>query len=172
MSHTVTLQQRIQELKKLQADLPKIMEEAARAGTQAAVQAAADATPPKAGTGRGSAYSGTNTLTGALKQRWATDTDINPQRNGMTYRNVLRNNQQYASYVNDGHRMDRHFVPGLYVNPYSGLLEYDPAAKTGIVVGTKTKYVKGEYMAEKGVEAYRKTVRAQLDKAIVEAMNK
>lgn len=172
MSHTVTLQQRIQELKKLQADLPRIMEEAARAGTQAAVQAAADATPPKAGTGRGSAYSGTNTLTGALKQHWATDTDINPQRSGMTYRNVLRNNQQYASYVNDGHRMDRHFVPGLYVNPYSGLLEYDPAANTGIIVGTKTKYVKGEFMTEKGVEAYRKTVREMLDKAIVEAMKK
>ena len=176
MSHTVTLQQRIQELKKLQADLPKIMEEAARAGTQAAVQAAADATPPKAGTGRGSAYSGTNTLTGALKQHWATDSKTEPMGGGLSggsqYVTFLKNNQQYASYVNDGHRMDRHFVPGLYVNPDSGLLEYDPAANTGIVVGTKTKYVKGEFMTEKGVEAYRKTVREMLDKAIVEAMKK
>ena len=28
--------------------------------------------------------------------------------------------------MNDGHRMDKHFVPGLYVNPASGLLRaYD-----------------------------------------------
>ena len=58
----------------------------------------------------------------------------------------------------------------LYVNPDSGLLEYDPAANTGIVVGTKTKYVKGEYMADKGIEEYQKAVREILDKAIEEAM--
>ena len=79
---------------------------------------------------------------------------------------------EYASYVNDGHRMDRHFVPGLYVNPHSGLLEYDPAANTGIVVGTRTAYVKGEFMADKGIKEYRKTVRAILDKKISEAMKK
>ena len=48
----------------------------------------------------------------------------------------LNNTMDYASYVDQGHRMDRHFVPGLYVNPESGLLEYDPTAKVGLVVGT------------------------------------
>ena len=79
---------------------------------------------------------------------------------------ILANDKQYASYVNDGHRMDRHFVPGLYINPESGLLEYDPEAKVGIVVGTKTHYVKGEFMVDKGKEAYQKTVSSELDKEI------
>ena len=85
---------------------------------------------------------------------------------GSTYVTVLANDMEYASYVDQGHRMDRHFVPGLYVNPESGLLEYDPAAKVGIVVGTKTKYVKGEFMVDKAKEAYEKAVLTELDKEI------
>lgn len=61
--------------------------------------------------------------------------------------------------------MDKHFVPGLYVDE-SGQLNYDPAAKTGLVVGTKTKYVKGEFMVDKAKEAYEKAVLTELDKEI------
>ena len=53
MSDTVTLQQRIQQLKKAQADLPNVMRSAAENATIRAVQAPANATPPKANTGRG-----------------------------------------------------------------------------------------------------------------------
>ena len=49
-----------------------------------------------------------------------------------------------TSYVNDGHRMDKHYVPGLYVDD-DGLLSYDPAGDVGMMVGTKTKYVDGLY---------------------------
>ena len=52
MSYTVSLQQRIQQLKRLRVDLPKIMDEVCEAATVRAVEATADATPPKAGTGR------------------------------------------------------------------------------------------------------------------------
>lgn len=76
---------------------------------------------------------------------------------------VLANDKEYASYVNDGHRMDRHFVPGLYINPSSGLLEYDPSAKVGIVVGTKTSYVPGIHMVDAAIEEYRKTLKSELD---------
>ena len=79
---------------------------------------------------------------------------------------VLRNNAEYASYVNNGHRMKRHFVPGLYINPESGLLEYDPSAKVGIVVGTKTRYVKGEFMVDKAKKAYQEALLDELDKEI------
>ena len=82
---------------------------------------------------------------------------------------MLANNVEYASYVNDGHRMDKHFVPGLYVNQYSGLLEFDPTAEVGLMVGTKTKYVKGRFMKEKAIEAYEKTVLEILDRRIQEA---
>lgn len=175
MSFQVTIQQRIQQLKKIAADdLPDIMYEAAKEATIRAVEATTAATPPKDGTGRGSGYSGTNTLTGELKAHWATDSITEPMGGALSgggqYTTFLANTMEYASFVNDGHRMDKHFVPGLYVNPYSGLLEYDPAADTGIVVGTKTKYVGGEFMTDKGIEEYQKSLKDILDRKITEVM--
>lgn len=165
MSYTVSLQQRIQQLKKTEADLPEILYQVQKDATLRAVEAAAEATPPKAGS-----LKGTNTRSGALKQHWAADSQTEPQKTGNGYETILANNMDYASYVNDGHRMDRHFVPGLYVNPHSGLLEYDPSAKVGMMVGTKTKYVKGEFMVDKAKEVYEKTVLAELDKKIREVL--
>ena len=111
--------------------------------------------------------SGTNTRSGGMKQHWATDSKVEPMgvglSGGSTYVTVLANDKEYASYVNDGHRMDRHFVPGLYINPSSGLLEYDPSAKVGIVVGTKTSYVPGIHMVDAAIEEYRKTLKSELD---------
>lgn len=173
MSYTVNLQQRLQQLKKAQADLPNILNKVAKDATIRAVEAAAAATPPKEGTGRGP-YIGTNTVSGKLKEAWAKASKVEPMGSalsgGSTYATLLANDMEYASYVNDGHRMDRHFVPGLYINPESGLLEYDPAKDVGIVVGTKTRYVKGEFMTDKAKEAYEKTVLAELDKKIQELM--
>ena len=166
MSYTVSLQQRIQQLKKIRADIPRILDEVARDATIRAVEATEDATPPKAGRGQ----SGTNTLTGELKAHWPTDSETEPKRQGNEHVTALANNVEYASYVNDGHRMDKHFVPGLYVNPGTGALEYDPSADVGIVVGTKTPYVNGEFMVDKGIEAYRRTVLAELDRKIQEAV--
>lgn len=53
MSGTVNLQQRLQQLKRVQADLETVLYQAQKQATKKAVQAAADATPPKKGTGRG-----------------------------------------------------------------------------------------------------------------------
>ena len=55
-------------------------------------------------------------------------------------------------------------MPGLYID--NGQLNYDPTANVGLIVGTKTKYVKGEFMVDKGKEAYRKTIEAELDQKI------
>lgn len=162
MSYTVNLQQRLQQLKKAQADLLNILYDTAKSATQRAVEAAADATPPKAGTGR---LPGTNTVTGQLKQHWATDSKIAPVRKGNAIQTELNNNMEYASYVNDGHRMDRHFVLGLYIDE-NGQLNYDPSAKVGLIVGTRTKYVKGEFMVDKAKEAYQKAILAELDQEI------
>lgn len=168
MSYTVSLQQRIQQLKKAKADLPEILYKASKNATMRAVEAAQEATPPKANTGRGP-Y-GTNTISGELKEHWATDSKVEPMggalSGGSTYATVLANDKEYASYVNDGHRMDKHFVPGLYINPDSDLLEYDQDADVGLVVGTKTRYVKGEFMVDKGKKAYEKTILEELDKEI------
>lgn len=160
----VTIQQRLIELRKAQQDLPNILKEVAKSATMEAIQATKDATPPKAGTGRGP-YIGRGTITGKLKAAWDTDSVAEPEiktsGSSTEYETVLANNTQYASYVNDGHRLDRHFVPGLYVNE-AGILEYDPNSGKGITVGTKTAYVKGEFMADKGKQAYKKAVERML----------
>ena len=162
MSTSVSLQQRLLQLKKLQADLPSVMRSAARDATMRAIEATMDATPPKAGDDR---LPGVNTVTGELKAHWETDSVTEPQKVGSGYVTYLANDMEYASYVNDGHRMDRHFVPGLYVDE-NGQLNYDPAAKVGLVVGTKTTYVKGEFMVDKGKEAYQKALETILDDEI------
>lgn len=81
---------------------------------------------------------------------------------------VLANNMQYSSYVNDGHRVDKHFVPGLVVN--GNLLEEDPDGEGGIMVGTKTTYVKGKYMKEKAIKRYRTVVKTELNKRVREVL--
>lgn len=174
MSYTVTLQQRIQQLKKVQADLPNILYKTAKAATMRAVEAAMDATPPKKGT---NSLKGAHTRTGDLKQSWAKDSIKEPMggalSGGSSFTTFLKNSMEYASYVDQGHRMDKHFVPGLYIG-LNGQLEYDPeVAETraaGLVVGTKTKYVKGEFMVDKAREAYEKACLTELDKKIQELM--
>ena len=162
MSYTVTLQQRIQQLKKAQANVPEILRRTAKQATLRAIEAAQEATPPKAGR-----LPGTHTVTGELKQHWPTDSNAEPVVTGAKYETLLANNKDYASYVNNGHRMDRHFVPGLYIDE-NGQLNYDPSAKVGLVVGTKTQYVKGEFMTDKAKGAYKRAVLSTLDKEILE----
>jgi len=78
----------------------------------------------------------------------------------------LSNNANYASYVNDGHRMDKHFVPHLTVEPSSGLLQIDMSKPGGMMVGTKTTYVEGLHMSDAGIEAYKHTVKVETEKAV------
>ena len=162
MSYQVSLQRRLQELKKAQQSLTPTLIKVAKGATQRAVEAAMDATPPKKGTG---SLKGTHTRTGELKEHWATDSVVEPLVTGGKYETFLRNDMEYASYVDQGHRMDKHFVPGLYVDE-NGVLNYDPARDVGLAVGTKTKYVKGEFMVDKAKEAYEKAVLDQLDDEI------
>lgn len=165
MSSRVSIQKRINQLRKAGADLDDILYRTAKNATLRAIEAAQDATPPKKGTGRGP-YIGTNTVTGELKAHWDTDSKKEPMggalSGGSTYVTVLANDLQYASYVNDGHRMDRHFVPGLVINEESGMLEFNPDGSGGIVVGTKTAYVPGVFMVDAAKEEYRRVLRKEL----------
>lgn len=160
MSYQVSLQKRLQELKKAHENLPDALYQVQKNAAQRAVEAATEATPPKAGR-----LAGPNMLTGELKQHWATDSQVEPDVSSNKLTSYLANNKEYASYVDQGHRMDKHFVPGLYIDE-NGQLARDLSAKVGLVVGTKTKYVKGEFMVDKAKEAYEKAVLAQLDDEI------
>lgn len=163
------LRKRLNELHKIGADVPNIMAAAAEGATIEAVRVATENTPPN-----NAAIAGTNTRSGQMAQHWALDSVTKPMfgalSGGREFITILANNMQYASYVNDGHRVDKHFVPGLIIN--GGMLEKlssEWSYGQGIVVGTKTTYVKGLYMTEKAKKAYRRTVRKELDMRIKEA---
>lgn len=155
------MRKRLEELRKAGADVPKIMREVAEGATIEAVRVATENTPPN-----GSAIAGTNTRSGEMAQHWEVDSRTVPVMTGNSAETVLANNMQYASYVNDGHRMDRHYVPGLIKNG-SMLEKVDPSVG-GIMVGTKTTYVQGLHMKEKAIGKYRTVVRKELDKRVRE----
>lgn len=148
---------RIRQLKAAQKKLPDRLKTASRNATLRAVEVAADLTPPTEDDLRG-----TNTRSGEMKQHWATDSVTNPSVSGDQYTTILANNKEYSSYVNDGHRMDRHFVPGLVINEKSGMLEYNQDGKGGIIVGTKTKYVPGIHMVDEAKKAFQDTLKEEL----------
>ena len=162
MSYQVSLQRRLQELKKAQQALTTTLIKVSKEATKRAVEAAVEATPPNKKTDR---VPGPNMVTGELAEHWATDSIVEPLVTGGKYETFLKNDKEYASYVDQGHRMDKHFVPGLYIDE-NGQLARDLSAKVGLVVGTKTKYVKGEFMVDKAREAYEKAVLTELDKEI------
>ena len=154
------IQKRVEELRKLGADVPKVIKDVQRTATILAVEKATEMTPPNNNT----PLRGTNAISGDLKSRWAADSAVEPKVDGHKYTTILANNLQYASYVNDGHRMDMHFVPGLMINPHSGLLERVPRELGGIMVGTKTNYVKGLYMRQTAETTYRRVLEDGLAK--------
>ncbi len=157
------MRKRLAELHKAGQDVPKIMAEVAEGGTIAAVEKATERTPPNGG----APISGTGTRSGELAQHWLTDSVTKPVILGASARTTLANNMRYASYVNDGHRMDQHFVPGLIIN--GNMLEKVNPSMGGITVGTRTKYVKGKYMKEAAIGKYRDVVRMELGRRVREA---
>lgn len=156
------MRKRLEELRKAGQDVPRIMTEVAEGATIAAVQIATEKTPPNDGT-----IAGTNMRSGDMAQHWATDSQTTPVYSGGSVRTALANNMQYASYVNDGHRVDKHFVPGLVQN--GSLLERSPDGSGGLMVGTKTTYVRGKYMKQAAIGKYRTVVRTELDRRVKEA---
>ncbi len=157
------IRKRLTELNRAGQNVPKIMMEVAEGATIEAVRIANENTPPNGGAD----IAGTNMRSGQMAGHWMTDSKTVPAYSNGSVRTELNNNMMYASYVNDGHRVDEHFVPGLIIN--DGLLEKSPDGSGGIMVGTKTPYVKGKYMKQKAIGKYRTVVRKELDKRVREA---
>ena len=162
MSFGQATRKRFQQLRMMGQNVPKIMAEVSAGATIAAVEKATELTPPNGG----APISGTGTRTGELAEHWSTDSTTKPVMTSGSARTVLANNVQYASYVDEGHVMDEHFVPGLIIN--GNMLEKVSPEKGGITVGTKTKYVKGRYMRKAAVGKFRRVVRTELDRRIRE----
>lgn len=158
------MRKRLEELRKAGQNVPKIMVEVAEGATIEAVRVATESTPAK--------WQRRHCRNQHEKRRsgaaLSIDSMTSPVYSGGSVRTTLANQVQYASYVNDGHRVDKHFVPGLIVN--GGRLEMAPdGVDGGLMVGTKTPYVKGLYMKQKGIGKYRSVVRSELEKRVKEA---
>lgn len=149
----------MKQLEKIQRQLPGKLRAIAKGATMRAVEKATEMTPPTDG-----GLSGTHTRTGEMQQSWASDSVTTPRKVGNDLVTELNNNVGYAPYVDAGHRMDRHFVPGLYVNG-SGVLEYDPGNdNVGIIVGTKTPYVEGLHMVDAAKREYERVSEMEMKK--------
>lgn len=153
------IRKRVKELHVLGDKLPQVLSDCVESAATEAVKAAVQNTPPNTGN-----IAGTNTRSGQMAQHWVTDSVTHPTHTGHTFTSELNNNMQYASYVNDGHRVDKHYVPGLIKN--GNLLEKVDPDVGGIVVGTKTKYVEGMYMKEKAIGKWRTTLRKNLEREV------
>lgn len=154
----ITLKERVKQLQKARPEVERRIVKACKDATMRAVETATEKTT----VGLEKPLAGTNAVSSNMKDSWDSSSETTPQKNGNAYTTILANNQNYASFVNDGHRMDRHFVPGLAINPYSGMLEINLGKQVGIVVGTKTKYVPGVHMVDDAKETYRQVLEKEL----------
>lgn len=161
------LQKRMEELAKRRPMIEKRLAAIAEEATLRAVEEAVAHTPPN--TFEDDEQRGVHMITGELAQSWSTDSQTVPKRGRNDFTTTIASDQEYASYVNDGHDVDKHFVPGLYVDE-GGLLSYEPTGKdkngkkVGMMVGTKTTEVPGLYMKEKAVDKYKEVAAKELDK--------
>lgn len=153
------LRARLAELEKQFPDARGRIAAIAEGATARAIETAIDLTPPN--TFEDGEQRGVNMISGEMAKHWATDSSVTPV--GATFVTALANDKEYASYVNDGHRVDKHFVPGLYIDE-DGLLSRDLERDVGLMVGTKTTYVEGLHITDKAIDAYDEVVREEFDK--------
>ena len=151
------------ELEKRFPDMTRRIAAIAEGATLRAIETAKELTPPNTfGDGE---LRGVNMISGEMAEHWETDSSLTPV--GADFVTVLANDKEYASYVNDGHRVDKHFVPGLYIDA-DGLLSRDLERDVGLMVGTKTTYVEGLHITDKAIDKYDEVVRGELDKLMGE----
>lgn len=98
---------------------------------------------------------GFNVITGELEAHWQAEFKREDGEN--TVGTVtLSNDMSYASYVQNGHKLTKHFVPWLYVDGM-GTISYETNHNQpmfGMMVGTKTHYVDGKDMVNPAIDAF------------------
>ncbi|KNY26327.1 HK97 gp10 family phage protein [Pseudobacteroides cellulosolvens] len=100
----------------------------------------------------------TPVLTGDLRKQWVLS---NIQRNGNNLTVILSNPLDYASYVEFGHRVDKHYVPGEWKGKR---FVYNPNSNKGVVMGTKTAWIEGKFMATISLKEIQESIPKEWDK--------
>lgn len=138
--------------------LRKELQENARIASNAALLAIRTATP-HIGDGK---PRGRNVITNSLMNAWrvgiefSSSNSVNPGRKVNNFAKIsFSNRKKYADYVQYGHRMTPHFVPWLYKDGDLISRETDHCVKLfGLIMGTKTPFVKGVDMIGPGIEVF------------------
>lgn len=137
--------------------------EVQREATEAAIRVATENTPHE-GDGK---TRGLNQITNNAYLSWERDSKAVPINFGSDYVTSLVNTQPYISFINDGHFQDMHFVPHLFPNASTGLLDKIPEQSGGIVVGTQTEYIAGLYMKDLAIDEFRRIVNEKLGRGVI-----
>lgn len=146
----------MKKIPEMQKEIVAGIEQNVKDAADVAVLAAREATPHD-GDGKKRGY---NTITGELEAHWSwrfiRQDSYNKHNFGTLY---IYNDTSYASFVQFGHNMHKHFVPWLYIDG-CGTISYETNHNLpmfGLVVGTKTKYVDGRDMIGPAEKAFNET---------------
>lgn len=107
---------------------------------------------PNSGDGKKRGY---NVINNSLQNAW-TARYIRSENKKTIGKVILENPKSYAPFVQFGHKLKKHFVPWLYKDS-NGTISYETNHNQpmfGIVVGTKTTYVKGVDMIGPARQAF------------------
>lgn len=155
----MTIEEYIPHLEKLKGELRKRVMDAQQTATQAAVNMARQRTAPNDGIPRGE-----NMVTGNMNDHWESDSKVIPVDRGDSFATELNCKVSYASYVNHGHWLYRHFVPGLYIDGNQLISRtYKPGIGLIVAKGGK-KWVQGRFMEDAAIKEYRDVLQAELRK--------
>lgn len=106
---------------------------------------------------------GVNTQKGHLSDHWEHLTTR--ERDGV--KSILCNPVEYASYVDEGHKMTPHFVPWLYIDDTGCISRHDPKddeALFGLMVGTKTSQVEPENITKQATERFESVLEKEIER--------
>jgi hypothetical protein len=135
----------------------------ARDACEAMVEAAREHTPHE-GDGK---RRGFNVISNSLQDSWHAEFQPSQEKNEVgTVK--LENTKSYAIYVQRGHKVTKHFVPWLYKDGM-GTISYETDHNQpmfGLVVGTKTPYVKGVDMIGPAHDAFNRVFTASTKKTL------
>jgi hypothetical protein len=100
----------------------------------------------------------TTVLTGDLRKQW-TLSEIKKDGNNLSI--ILSNPLEYASWVEFGHRVKKHFVSGEW---QGNKFVYNPDSDTGTMMGMKTSWVEGKFMATISLKEIQELIPTEWDK--------
>ena len=159
------------EIPDVSEELSAAIERDAKDAADVAVLAAKKASPHY-GDGK---RRGFNVISGNLEASWSwryvSEENYSKNLLGEIY---LYNSASYASFVQFGHKVHKHFVPWLYVDGM-GTLSYETNHNLpmfGLVVGTKTKYVDGRDMLGPANKAFEKTFRDLVEQTMQDVLGR